>query len=85
MSIHWVISVPNTGKYRPEITPYLDTIHAVRVMEISDQQDDDIGGNDELEERELKKSSLPFPPVMRNFDGPNIFLSEVVNIAPGEG
>ena len=54
-------------------------------MEISDQQDDDIGGNDELEERELKKSSSPFPPVMRNFDGPNIFLSEVVNIAPGEG
>ena len=22
---------PNTGKYRPEITPYVDTFHAVKV------------------------------------------------------
>ena len=25
-----VISGPNTGKHGPEITPYLDTFHAVR-------------------------------------------------------
>ena len=24
---------PNTGKYRPEITPYLDTFHAVKVAD----------------------------------------------------
>ena len=30
MSKYGVISGPNTGKYGPEITPYLDTFHAVR-------------------------------------------------------
>ena len=25
----WSVFSPNTGKYGPEITPYLDTIHAV--------------------------------------------------------
>ena len=29
MSKYGVISGPNTGKYGPEITPYLDTFHAV--------------------------------------------------------
>ena len=33
----------------------------------------------------MKMSSLPFPTVMHNIDGPNISLSEVVNIAPREG
>ena len=30
-------------------------------------------------------SSLPFPTVMHNIDGPNISSSEIVNIAPREG
>ena len=29
VSKYGVISGPNTGKYEPEITPYLDTFHAV--------------------------------------------------------
>ena len=29
VSKYGVISGPNTGKYRPKITPYLDTSHAV--------------------------------------------------------
>ena len=31
VSKYGVISGPNTGKYGPEITPYLDTFHAVLV------------------------------------------------------
>ena len=42
-------------------------------------------GNDKVKERELKKSSLPFPTVMHNVDGPNILPCEIVNIAPREG
>ena len=53
----------------------------------SDQtdSDDDIEGDDKFKERELNESSLPFPTVICNFDGPNISPSEIVNIAPGEG
>ena len=29
LSKYGVISGPNTGKYGPEVTPYLDTFHAV--------------------------------------------------------
>ena len=29
VSKYEVISGPNTGKYRPEVTPYLDNFHAV--------------------------------------------------------
>ena len=47
--------------------------------------DDDIEGNDKFKERELKESSSPFPTGMHNVDGSNIFPSEIVNIAPGEG
>ena len=47
--------------------------------------DDDIDGNNKLKERKMKMSSLPFPTVMHNIEGPNIFSSEIVNIAPGEG
>ena len=47
--------------------------------------DDDIEGINKLKEREMKMSSLPFPTVMHNIDGPNISSSEIVNIAPGEG
>ena len=47
--------------------------------------DDDIDGNDKVKERELKQSSLPFPTIMYNIDGPNISSSEIVNITPGEG
>ena len=43
MSKYGVISDPhfpvfglNTGKYGPEITPYLDTFHAVREREIKE-------------------------------------------------
>ena len=32
MCKYGVISGPNTGKYGPEITPYLDTFHAVVVI-----------------------------------------------------
>ena len=32
VSKYGVISGPNTGKYGPEITPYLDTFHAVHGM-----------------------------------------------------
>ena len=31
VSKYGVISGPNTGKYGPEITPYLDTLHATSV------------------------------------------------------
>ena len=47
--------------------------------------DDNIEGNDHLKEKEIKMSSVPFPTVMHNIDGPNISPSEIVNIAPGEG
>ena len=30
-SPYFTVFSPNTGKYRPEINPYLDTFHAVRV------------------------------------------------------
>ena len=54
---------------------------------IDDQtdSDDDIECNNKLKKRGMKMSSLPFPTVMHNIDGPNIFSSEIVNIAPGEG
>ena len=29
---------PNAGKYEPEITPYLDTIHAVEVLTSADRR-----------------------------------------------
>ena len=42
-------------------------------------------GNNKLMERELKKSFLPFPNVMRNADGPNICSSDMVNVALRKG
>ena len=30
---HFPVFNPNTGKYGPEITPYLDTFHAVSFLE----------------------------------------------------
>ena len=47
--------------------------------------DDNIEGNNHLKEKERKMSSVPYPTVMHNIDGPNISPSEIVNIAPGEG
>ena len=47
--------------------------------------DDNIEGNNKPKEREVKKSSLPFPTVMHNGDGANISFGDIVNIAPGEG
>ena len=35
LSKYGVIFGPNTGKYGPEITPYLDTLHPVKDMGIS--------------------------------------------------
>ena len=35
--------------------------------------------------KELKESYSPFPTVMYSVDGPSIALSEIVDIAPGEG
>ena len=70
----------------PELWKLL-TNENVREPNNGDQtdSDDNIEGNDKLKEREMKKSSLPFPTVMHNIDGPNITPSEIVNIAPGEG
>ena len=31
-SYFWSVFSPNTGKYGPEITPYLDTFHAVKKL-----------------------------------------------------
>ena len=47
--------------------------------------DDEIDGNDHVHENEKKKSSIPYPTVLHNIDGPNISPDQVVNIAPGEG
>ena len=47
--------------------------------------DNDMEGNNKFKEREVKDSSSPYPTVMYNVDGPNISLSEIVNMAPGEG
>ena len=41
-------------------------------------------GNYKHKQRKLKKSSLPFPTVMLNGHGPNISVSDMVNIAPRE-
>ena len=53
----------------------------------SDQtdSDDDIESNGKFKQRELKESYSPFPTVMYSVDGPSIALSEIVDIAPGEG
>ena len=53
----------------------------------SDQtdSDDDIEGNDKFKEREMNKSSRPFPTVIYNIDGPNTSSNKIVNITPGEG
>ena len=47
--------------------------------------DDDIDGDNKLKERKMKMSSLPFPTVMHNIEGPYISSREIVNIALGEG
>ena len=33
-SYFWSVFSPNAGKYGPEITPYLDTFHSLRVLNI---------------------------------------------------
>ena len=65
----------------------MNTDKNARESNTSDQtdNDDDIEGNDEFKERELSRSSPPFPTVMYNVDGPNISPNEIVNITPGEG
>lgn len=42
--------------------------------------DDDIEGHDKFKEM---KSSVSLPTVMHNIDRPYIYLSEIVNLAPG--
>ena len=56
-------------------------------LNVDDHTDsgNDIEGNNNLREREMKMSSLPSPTVMHSIDGPNISSSEIVNVAPGEG
>ena len=44
--------------------------------------DEEIKGNSAVHEKEFYKSSVPFPTVLQNIDGPDI---SVVNIAPAEG
>ena len=53
----------------------------------SDQTDSDgnIEGNYKFKERELKKSSSPFPTMKYNVYRPNISPSKTVNITPGQG
>ena len=34
-SYFWSVFSPNTGKYRPDITPYLDTFHAVLAIALN--------------------------------------------------
>ena len=54
----------------------------------SDEQtdsDENIDGNDPIQEKQKNMSAVPHPTVMHNMDGPNIYTSEIVNIAPGEG
>ena len=61
--------------------------HNAKESNNSDQTDSDdyIDGNDKFKEREFKEFSSPFPAVMYDINVPNIFSSEIVNIAPREG
>ena len=54
--------------------------------EVTDSDDNNnIKDNNHIKEKEIRMSSVPYPTVMHNIDGPNISASEIVNIAPGEG
>ena len=64
-----------------------NTVKDAREANESDEtyRDDDIEGNDKFKERELNESSPPFPTVMCNVDGLNIYPIDIVNIASAEG
>ena len=47
--------------------------------------DEEIEGNNAAHEKEFHKSSVPFPSVLQNIDGPELSVDGVVNIAPAEG
>ena len=53
--------------------------------ETDSDEDIAIDGNDHVHEKEKQMSSIPYPTVLHNIDGPNISAEDVVNIAPGEG
>ena len=41
----WSVFSPNTGKYGPEITPYLDTFHAVDYFKIIYASESSLGSS----------------------------------------
>ena len=47
--------------------------------------DDEMQADDNMQEKKKRHSSVPFPTVLHNIDGPNVAPSQVLNIAPGEG
>ena len=47
--------------------------------------DEEIEGNSAVHEKELYKSSVAFPTMLQNIDGPNISVDDFVNIAPAKG
>ena len=47
--------------------------------------DGEIEGNNASHEKEFHKSSVPFPTVLQNIDGPELLVDDVVNIMPAEG
>ena len=47
--------------------------------------DGEIDGNNASHEKEFHKSSVPFPTVLQNIDGPELLVDDVVNIMPAEG
>ena len=47
--------------------------------------DEKIEGSNASHEKEFHKSSVPFPTVLQNIDGPELLVDDVVNIMPAEG
>ena len=76
------------GRFKWAVRPVLWGLltHNVKESNNSDQTDNDdyIDGNDKFKEREFKEFFSPFPAVMYDINVPNIFSSEIVNIAPRE-
>ena len=68
----------------PELWKLLTDENA-KPQNVETDSDDEIEGNDHAHEKEKRMSSVPYPTVLHNIDGPNISADEIVNIAPGEG
>ena len=41
--------------------------------------DEDIDGNDHVKEKEVRMSSVPYPTVLHNIDGPNISANDIAH------